>query len=63
MARNKGFNQMKEHYYHNDGRWKVAQAYREQAEKLEAERILRELSKKLDRLDPVEDYSDFTDPR
>ena len=53
---------MKEHYYHNDARWKAAQKYRDEAEKAEAERILKQTFKELDSiLDPVEDDSSFVD--
>ena len=51
-------------YYHNDARWKAAQKYRDEAEKAEAERLLKQTFKDLDEvLDPVEDYDDFTEAR
>ena len=53
---------MNKHYYHNDARWKAAQKYRDEAEKAEAERILKQTFKELDSiLDPVEDDSSFVD--
>ena len=53
---------MKENHYHNDARWKAAQKYRDEAEKAEAECILKHAFENLDSvLDPVEDDSDFID--
>ena len=48
---------------YEDGRVKSARKYREEAEKAEAEHILKQTFKDLDEiLDPIEDFSDGTDP-
>lgn len=48
---------------YKDGRVKAARKYREEIEKAEAEHILKQTFKDLDEiLDPIEDFSDGTDP-
>ena len=57
-----------EYRYHRshrkDDRVKVAEAYRIEAERAEAEKLLKQAFKDPDdMLDPITDYSDGTDPR
>ena len=50
--------------HRRDDRMKVAEAYRIEAERAEASRMLKQAFKDLDSLfDPVEDYDDFTEKK